>query len=113
MREMGIALATATSAWVNTLLLCFFLLTRNHMNFDNKLIKNSIKILISSLIFFVILKGFDGILFGDIGEKSLFFNLILLPTVIFLAIIMYLGIVIVLRVLSINQLREYLEKLKW
>ena len=61
----------------------------------------------------MILNGLNQILFIDIGEKSLFFNLILLPTVIFLAIIIYLVIVIVLRVLSINQIREYLEKLKW
>ena len=113
MREMGIALATAISAWVNTLLLFLFLVTRNHMKFDNSLIKNSIKILISSLIFFLILNGLNEILYTDISEKSLFLKLILLPTVIFLAIIIYLGIIIMLRVLSINQLREYLEKLKW
>tara|TARA_B100001121_G_scaffold302936_1_gene316199 strand:- start:27 stop:1253 length:1227 start_codon:yes stop_codon:yes gene_type:complete len=110
MREMGIALATAISAWLNALLLYFFLAIRNHMQFDNLLLKNSIKILINSAILFAGVYLLNGLLFTNISENSVLLNSILLLLMIFLAIIIYFGLVIMLKVLSINQLREYLKK---
>ncbi len=110
MREMGIALATAISAWANVLLLYFFLAIRNHMQFDDLLFKNSIKILLNSAILFVGVYLLNGLLFTNISENSVLLNSILLLLTIFLAIIIYFGLVIMLKVLSINQLREYLKK---
>ena len=110
MREMGIAIATAISAWVNALLLYFFLAIRNHMKFDNLLVKNSIKILLCSAILFVGVYLLNELLFTKISENSVLLNSIILLLLIFLAIIIYFGLVIMLKVLSINQLREYLNK---
>ena len=53
MREMGIAVATAISAWGNALLLYLFLSIRNHMKFDDLLVRNSIKIFLSSSLLFL------------------------------------------------------------
>ena len=110
MREMGIALATAISAWVNALLLYFFLAFRNNMKFDDLLLRNSIKILLSSFLLFVGIYVLNGLFFTNISFNSVLLNSGLLLLMIFLAIIIYFGLVIVLKVLSVNQLREYLKK---
>ncbi len=110
MREMGIAVATAISAWVNALLLYLFLAIRNHMKFDDLLVRNSIKILINSFLLFVGIYILNGLFFTNISGNSVLFNSALLLLMIFLAIIIYFGLVIMLKVLSVNQLREYLKK---
>ncbi len=110
MREMGIAVATAISAWVNALLLYFFLAIRNHMKFDDLLVRNSIKILLSSFLLFVGIYVLNGLFFTNISGNSVLLNSSLLLLMIFLAIIIYFGLVIVLKVLSVNQLKEYLKK---
>ncbi len=110
MREMGIAVATAISAWVNALLLYLFLAIRNHMKFDDLLVSNSIKILLSSSLLFVGIYVLNGLFFTNISGNSVILNSALLLLMIFLAIIIYFGLVIVLKVLSVNQLREYLKK---
>ncbi len=110
MREMGIAVATAISAWVNALLLYLFLAIRNHMKFDDLLVKNSIKILLSSFLLFAGIYVLNGLFFTNISGNSVLLNSTLLLLMIFLAIIIYFGLVIMLKVLSVNQLREYLKK---
>ena len=110
MREMGIALATAISAWVNALLLYFFLAFRNHMKFDGLLIGNFFKILICSVTLLIGIYLLNGLFFTNINGNSVLLNSTLLLLMIFLAIIIYFGLVIMLKVLSINQLREYLRK---
>ncbi len=110
MREMGIAVATAISAWVNALLLYVFLAIRNHMQFDDLLVRNSIKILLSSSLLFVGIYLLNGQFFTNITGNSVLINSTLLLLMIFLAIIIYFGLVIMLKVLSVNQLREYLKK---
>ncbi len=110
MREMGIAVATAISAWVNALLLYLFLAIRNHMKFDDLLVSNSFKILLSSFLLFVGIYVLNGLFFTNISDNSVLINSTLLLLMIFLAIIIYFGLVIVLKVLSVNQLREYLKK---
>ncbi len=110
MREMGIAVATAISAWVNALLLYLFLAIRNHIKFDYLLVRNSIKILLSSFLLFVGIYLLNGLFFTNISGNSVLLNSALLLLMIFLAIIIYFGLVIMLKVLSISQLREYLKK---
>ena len=110
MREMGIAIATAISAWINVLLLYLFLAIRNHMKFDDLLVRNSIKILLSSFLLFVGIYLLNGLFFTNISGNSGLLNSTLLLLMIFLAIIIYFGLVIMLKVLSVNQLREYLKK---
>ena len=110
MREMGIALATAISAWINALLLYVMLSLRNNIKFDSLLISNSIKILISSTALVLVLYGLKTIIFEDFVSNSILLNSLFLLLTIFLTIIIYLGLVIMLKVLTINQLRQYLKK---
>ena len=110
MREMGIALATAISAWINALLLYVFLYRRNLIQFDDILVKNSLKIFINSAILFAAIYVLNETFFNNIIDNSVLVNSGLLLLMIFLAIIIYFALVIVLKVLTINQLREYLKK---
>ena len=110
MREMGIALATAISAWINALLLYLLLFTKGFLKFDSLLIRNSIKILLSSALLIFGIFGLKGILFDDFSANSILTNSLSLFLMIFLVLIIYLGLVIVLKVLTINQLKQYLKK---
>ncbi len=110
MREMGIALATAISAWINVLLLYLLLFTRGFLKFDSLLIRNSIKILFSSALLIVGIFGLKGILFDDFSANSILINSLSLFLMIFLVLIIYLVLVIVLKVLTINQFKQYLKK---
>ena len=110
MREMGIALATAISAWINALLLYVMLSLRNNIKLDSLLVSNSIKILISSIVLVLVIYGLKVMIFEDFVSNSILLNSLFLLLTIFLTIIIYLGLVIMLKVLTINQLRQYLKK---
>ena len=107
---MGIALATAISAWVNSLLLYVMLSLRNNIKFDSLFISNSIKILISSILLVLVIYGLKLFIFEDFVSNSFLLNSLFLLLTIFLTIIIYLGLVIMLKVFTINQLRQYLKK---
>ena len=110
MREMGIALATAISAWINVLLLYVTLSIRNNIKVDSLLINNSLKILISSVVLFFGIYGLKTLIFEDFVSNSILLNSLFLLLTIFLTIIIYLGLVIMLKVVTINELRQYLKK---
>ena len=80
------------------------------MKFDDILIRNSIKIFLCSSLLFIGIYLLKGLFFTNIIGNSVLLNSTLLLLMIFLAIIIYFGLVIVLKVLSVNQLREYLKK---
>ena len=80
------------------------------MKFDDLLLGNSTKILLSSSLLFVGIYVLKGLFFTNISGNSVILNSALLLLMIFLAIIIYFGLVIMLKVLSVNQLREYLKK---
>ncbi len=110
MREMGIALATATSAWINAFLLYIFLFIRKNIQFDDLIISNTFKIIISSSVLVIAIYGLKMLLFRDFNTASLLLNSLFLLIAIFLAIIIYFGLIIMLKALTINQLKEYLKK---
>ena len=110
MREMGIALATAISAWINALLLYVMLSIRNNIKVDSLLISNSVKILISSVVLVFGIYALKTLIFKDFISNSILLNSLFLLLMIFLAIIIYFVLVIMLKVVTINQLREYLKK---
>ena len=110
MREMGIALATAISAWINALLLYVMLSISNNIKVDSLLISNSVKILISSVVLVFGIYALKTLIFKDFISNSILLNSLFLLLMIFLAIIIYFVLVIMLKVVTINQLREYLKK---
>ena len=69
MREMGIALETAISAWINAILLYIILKTKNNIIVDSRLIINSYKIIISLFVFCIICYLINIMLFSNIRNR--------------------------------------------
>jgi len=75
-REMGIALATSISAWINALLLYVMLKKRDNIALDSRLISNGYKIIICSVV---------------MGITCYFSNLILFPRMVLHSTILNIG----------------------
>jgi putative peptidoglycan lipid II flippase len=110
MREMGIALATAISAWVNAFLLFLALQIKQNLNLDNKLLTNSIKIIISSIIMLAVCFFFNKILFSNLHNFSFIMKIGFLLLIILSSTIIYLTMIFMLKILTINDLKGYIRK---
>jgi putative peptidoglycan lipid II flippase len=109
MREMGLALETSISSWVNAILLFFILKFKKHLTIDYILIKNTFKIIIALLIMI-----FSCYILNKIIFSYFTFNLPIKVTGLLLVIIcskiIYLTMIFMLKVFSINDLKGYLKK---
>ena len=110
MREMGIALATAISAWINTILLFLILRVRNHLLLDIRLINNSIKIIISLIIMIFGCYILNEMFLDNIENLKFLLKLASLLIIIVSSIIIYLGMIFMLKVLTISDLKGYIRK---
>lgn len=110
MREMGIAVATAISAWINAFLLYVVLHTRNNILLDTKTIWNSAKIIISTIIMMTACYFLNEIAFANLVFINNLTNLGLLFLVIIICKIIYIGAIFMLKVLTIDQLKGYISK---
>ena len=110
MREMGIALATAISAWVNTFLLFFILKIKKNLILDDIFIKNTIKIFISVIVMLFSCYIFNKIFFTNLTNSDFFINFISLLFVIVCCKTIYLFMIFMLKVLSIKNLKGYIQK---
>ena len=110
MREMGIALATAISAWLNALSLFFTLVYKGNLVLDNKLIANSIKIILSVIIMTVFCYFLNNYLLSNTESFNLLLKVILLLIAILCCKIIYLGSIFMLKVITIVGLMSYIKK---
>ena len=110
MREMGIALATAISAWINVVLLYIILKIRNNINLDSRFKNHLIKIIISSSIVGIVCYFLNITLFLHINSHTTIINALALILIILICIIVYLTMIFMLKVLTIEELREYIRK---
>ncbi len=110
MREMGIALATAISAWVNALLLFIILRINNNFVLDSQLITNTFKIFISVILMALGCYFLNLIIFANIQDLSLLFKAGNLFLIIVCCNILYFGMIFMLKVLTIQDLKGYIQK---
>ena len=110
MREMGIALATAISAWINVLLLFFILRIKNYLFIDLNIINKTYKILIASLVMAIVCYYFNKIIFENIDELNSFFRIGGLLFIIVCCKVVYLGMIFMLKVFTIQDLKGYIKK---
>ena len=110
MREMGIALATAISAWVNALLLFLILYFKKNLILDNQLFKSSFKIIISVIIMVIACYFLNNFLFSNILDLNTFIKILILLIIIGGSKIIYLGMIFMLKVLTIDDLKRYMRK---
>ena len=110
MREMGIATATAISAWINAGLLYLILQLQSKIILDSLFFKNTIKIIVATIILAFVASYLSKTLFIEMNEISMLMKIIYLIGVIAICKIIYLGLIIVLKVLSFNDLKGYIKK---
>ena len=110
MREMGIALATAISAWINTILLFLILYKDNNFFLESKLVKNSLKIVLATLIMMLMCYFLNQLMFTNIADLSTILNVSNLFLVIICSKIIYLLMIFMLKVISIRDLKGYIQK---
>ena len=78
MREMGIALATAISSWVNVLILYILLKKKWQLNLDIRLKTNFIKMLIATFFTFFGILLFRSLFLTEISNSNTSINALLL-----------------------------------
>jgi len=110
MREMGIAVATAISAWVNTLFLFIILRFKNNLTLDNQLFTNSFKIILSVTIMAISCYFLNNFLFINIIELNILLKILTLLFIIGSSKFIYLGMIFMLKVLTIDDLKRYTRK---
>ena len=110
MREMGIALATAISAWINTLLLFFILRMKNNLKLDDQLLNNTFKIILSSAGMIVVCYFLHEKFFANIQDLNLLLKVGILLLILICCKIVYLGMIFMLKVLTIQDLKGYIQK---
>ena len=110
MREMGIAAATAISAWINAFLLYILLRTRNNILLDTRTIKNSVKILAATILMVTACYFLNAMLFVNLAFTNILTNLGLLFLIIIICNIIYIGTIFMLKVLTIDELKGYIRK---
>ena len=110
MRETGIALATAISAWLNTLLLYVLLKIRDNITLDSRLISNSVKTIICSIVMGVACYFLNIALFAQMIIHSTIINIGALIMAIAICNIIYTVMIFMLKVLTIDDLKRYIKK---
>ena len=109
MREMGIAAATAISAWINAGLLYLILQLQSKILLDSLFFKNTIKIIIATTILAFVASYLSKTLFIEMNDISMLIKIIYLIGVLAICKIIYLGLIIVLKVLSFSDLKGYIK----
>jgi len=110
MREMGIALATAFSAWLNALLLYVILKIRDNITLDSRLISNSVKTIVCSIVMGVACYFLNLALFANMIIHSTIINIGALIMAIAICNIIYTVMIFMLKVLTIDDLKRYIKK---
>tara|TARA_B100000700_G_scaffold264991_1_gene303060 strand:- start:657 stop:2216 length:1560 start_codon:yes stop_codon:yes gene_type:complete len=110
MREMGIAIATSISAWVNMLLLYFVLKLRNKLILDKVFFSQAIKIIISSILMGVVCFYLNDLYFSDVNTLNTVRNTFNLLLVILVCKIIYIVMIFMLKVITIDELKKYIRK---
>tara|TARA_B100000686_G_C16778844_1_gene970403 strand:- start:2031 stop:2963 length:933 start_codon:yes stop_codon:yes gene_type:complete len=110
MREMGIALATSISAWVNALLLFLILKRNKDFELDNKIKKNIFKIIISVLFMGLICFLLNENWFVNLDQMAFSLKVSLLLIIIALCNLIYTLLIFMLKVITIHDLKSYIKK---
>ena len=109
MREAGIALATAISAWVNAFLLYVILKMRDNITLDPRFINHGIKTIICSIIMGVACYFLNFTLFPHMNMHSTTNNVATLVIAIVACNIIYITMIFMLKVLTIDELKKYIK----
>ena len=100
MREMGIALATAISAWVNALLLFIILTSKKSLDLDGQFLTNILKLLLSLIILVFITRYLELIFFAQLYSVDILNNIFYLVLTIIITAAIYGIIIFILKIIE-------------
>jgi putative peptidoglycan lipid II flippase len=104
-KHVGLAMATAISAWVNVGFLYWILRGRGHFKADPKFKRNAFKILITSLVMgagiFVVLSNLSPLFLGGSLDKALGLMILVLS-----GLVIYGFVIRIMGVFKFQQLKE-------
>ena len=107
---MGIALATAISAWINAFLLFIILIIRRTLNLDRQFLGNVLKLLICSLGVIVLSWYLESLFFTEIYLEDTLPNIFYLLLTIILTLVIYGILIFLLKIITITDIKNYLKK---
>ena len=110
MREMGIALATAISAWVNAILLFILLIGRRSLDLDGQFLINILKLLLSLIILVFIIRYLEIFFFAQLYSVDILNNIFYLVITIIITSVIYGIIIFILKIITITDIKNYLKK---
>ena len=110
MREMGIALATAISAWVNAALLFIILISKQILDLDRQFLNNVFKFIISLLALFFITQYLENFFFDELYLVDIMNNIFYLVLTIIITSAVYGGLILILKIFTITDIKNYLKK---
>jgi putative peptidoglycan lipid II flippase len=110
MREMGIALATAISAWINAIVLFIILIFRQTLSLDRQMISNVLKLLLCSLGVIVFTWYLEGFFFAKVHLVDTMTNIFYLLLTIILTVVIYGILIFLLKIIKITDIKNYLKK---
>ena len=107
---MGIALATAISAWVNAALLFIILITKHTLNLDRQFLHNIFKLFICLLGLIFITRYLENFFFADLYSVDILNNIFYLVLTIIITAVIYGIIIFILKIITITDIKNYLKK---
>ena len=110
MREIGIALATAISAWINALILYIILNIRDNITLDSRLIRNGYKIIICTFVMGIICYFLNVTLLSNMALLSTILNFGALTLAVLINQVVYIAMIFMLKVLTIDEFKGYIKK---
>ena len=110
MREMGIALATAISAWVNAILLLIILMKKKLLNLDRQFISNLFKLIGCLLGLVLITRYLNSFFFAELYLVEIMKNIIYLVLTIIITAAFYVVFILILKIVTIADIKNYLKR---
>ena len=106
---MGIAVGTAISAWINVFLLYAFLKMRDNITLDSRLINHGVKTIFCSIIMGVACYYLNLTLLTHMNMHSTANNVAVLIIAIMACNIIYMTMIFMLKVLTIDELKGFIK----
>ena len=107
---MGIALATAISAWINATLLFIILIIRQTLNLDRQFLSNISKLLICLLGVIVLTWYLESFFFAEVYLVDTMTNIFYLLLTIISTVVIYGILIFLLKIITITDIKNYLKK---
>ncbi len=109
-REIGIAIATTISSWINALILFIVLKLRGHLNIDKKLKTNFLKIIFCTIITSFVILLLREVFITEISGINVLIDFTSLIASILIVIIIFAYMVFMLKIYSIDEIKKILKK---